>query len=898
MKLSKKIILTLLVAVILVSGVVVSAFAADPVDTDNIEAILEFYTGRNFLAEDYNSFEENENYTFYPLDTTLTCPTCGARLVGTLTNRGKTCSYACPNNLASPSTCTYKTKTNAKDVIPNFKLPMYIGFGEGGAKGVYKEVVKDGEADVLRVTNQQSDNIGYEITFDSESNALVITYRIKTDNDEFYDSKVNTNSIPPESGQTEPSELNNASKTYIYVKAYDPKLGSTYDIPVFQMDLSASASNADSRTISAVVCDPEGVTPDTKYTLVPMKDPANTANNYVPQTNTWYTVTAIVNFNTGLYNVDITPDGGSTISTGNTSLGDLEYASGAGFVIADGVKAGTKTWLDDLYIYEGTMVRHGIDKESYVSARIIELDELLKDSSTSADLKIRIVDLFDAMFNDDNGSPLYQTTEATPNKEAVDKIIAEATTTTINKVYADVYTDFVDALSTIDGYYAKLEHCETNIERLDVIFSDALNDSTLEDDDIAEMFPGVEDVAELRAAKAEYTRVLSELALAAIHSEAYLEFIKDFDTTSRDYTYMKDTLDALSVFNKRVSDYKYEIIGQIPNPDGDGTVEVVIFSTVADGDVIYTALDAKIKSIDAAVKAFTDAVAVMNGAANFGELYEGYVAATAAYNKEGDGIISSVLDNSTYPGLSDVITNYSERIDDMESRIAQSEAFITLVNGANSSTFYTTIYNELNKAEKYIDTDTADLYAEPDYPGVAEAMATYNSLRAKLADDVKNAEKYIAAVNAIEGVTAYAAKKAAVDAALALKEKGNVIGLDGILEANNALSVAEGEIKVLEGYSKTLIDAVNALDGVTSLVKRRELIAAANAARDNAEPSISGVNEAKTKLDAYIAAYNADVEALNSAFSGAVAGGAAVSAALVPSSGVYANADILKAAND
>ncbi len=893
MKLSKKIIVTLLAAIILVSSVVVSAFAADPVDVDNIEGILEFYTSRDFFSEDYEKNEVGKDYTYYCGD----CSECGAALVGIISGKRKTQYYVCPNSTrvlsAAEATCTNTTQTKATDLLGEISFMNLFGDLTGT---VEKTVVADGDNQVLEIINMQKNDILYTVKPSVASESLIITYRVKTDNYEFYKENV-TDAAPPEGDAIEPAELINGAKISIKLSVYDEDQKGYDEFYLFQMDLNPA--NEAERTISYMGYDPDSPISDLRYPLQPMKDPADPTANLIPRMDQWYTITAAVNFNTGVYNVDIVPDGGEKISTGNQTLGNLKNSDAINLQVFDNGRTGTKIWFDDIKMYEGTFVRHDKDAEQYVSDTIIALYDMLKSDDTAADIKIRIVDVFKAMFVDIDGTgAVYTTTDATPNKDKVEAIIAEATETLINKTYADVFIAFVDQLADIDNYYDKIVHCENKIVKFDELFAGAVTDTEdpayLDDDAFKAEFPGIVDVDAVRAAKTAYTEAVKASAMAKVHSEAYLELVKDFDDTNLNYVYMVDYINALKVFDKRAPEYKYEIIGQIPAPDGEGTVEGVRFATVADGDKVLLALEAKVASIDAAVAAFIDAVDVMDGAENFAVLYEGYVDATAAFN---GGVITPVLDNSTYPGLLASIDAYSAQIAYMDNRIEESVAFITLVNGANSSTFYTTILGELDKAEEYIDTNTAELHAEPDYPGVAEAKTTYNTLRAKLADDVKNAEKYINAVKQLEGVTGYAAKKAAVDAALALREKGNVIGIEGILEANNALSVAEGEIKVLEGYSATLINAVKSLEGATDLATRRELIAVANDAKDKVEGSIAGVTDAKTKLDGFIAAYNAEIEALNSAFSSAVANAAAASSAITPATGAYINADVIKEAS-
>jgi len=185
--------------------------------------------------------------------------------------------------------------------------------------------------------------------------------------------------------------------------------------------------------------------------------------------------------------------------------------------------------------------------------------------------------------------------------------------------------------------------------------------------------------------------------------------------------------------------------------------------------------------------------------------------------------------------------------------------------------YYIIIKTELVTAELYVDADTTAYTVEADYPGVKEASDSIAAIKARLAEMEAGASAYIAAVNDIANKTTFEEKKAAVNNAYTLKEKGDVIGIDGVQEANLALANADATLDVLEGNSKTLINSVAQLaDESLTLAERREQIIIAKGAVDSAEPTYVGVADAKAKLEQYIAAYDAQVSALNSAFSAVV----------------------------
>ena len=94
--------------------------------------------------------------------------------------------------------------------------------------------------------------------------------------------------------------------------------------------------------------------------------------------------------------------------------------------------------------------------------------------------------------------------------------------------------------------------------------------------------------------------------------------------------------------------------------------------------------------------------------------------------------------------------------------------------------------------------------------------------------------------------------------------------MEGVVEANIALTAAEAEINFLEGNSTTLISLVEQIKAATTLSEKRELIQLANAAAENAEDTYTGVSAAKADLATAIAAFEADVAAANAALDSAL----------------------------
>lgn len=182
------------------------------------------------------------------------------------------------------------------------------------------------------------------------------------------------------------------------------------------------------------------------------------------------------------------------------------------------------------------------------------------------------------------------------------------------------------------------------------------------------------------------------------------------------------------------------------------------------------------------------------------------------------------------------------------------------------------------------------------YPELAKTSAEFKRLcglidgiESEIAESNKAAAAYIAAVKPLENLVKgsdYAAIKAAVDKANALKEKGNISGIDGVIEANLLLSEAETKINCREGNSRKFINAVDAIEAAKTLSERRAAIVTASQALSDADLTYSGVVSAKDKLTAATADYNTAVRAANAEFRTACGTAATVSAAGAPNGSV------------
>lgn len=716
-------------------------------------------------------------------------------------------------------------------------------FSESGKNSLLYAVEADGDDNkVLKVTNTSNNEIDYVAKFDEATDKLVVSLRIKTNDFDFV------------IGDGNPV---NGSKFSIKLQVNNPaaEVNKTPTLTMFTMDCR------DTENMKFTFCEYSEVEGTNVY--------AETAvTNIAPELDKWYQVDAVFDFAEGSYTVDIESEDGEVGGTGVQSLGTLKSAKLVRLLMNDAQgKTGTVTYLDDLLVYQGSFVRDVENKEKATSEAIINLDAFAKNASLED--RVKIADVYKQLFGKGQDDIGYTTTLGTPNKDKVDAIIADSEAY-MNSTYAEALTTYVGSLKDLT-YYDKIDMMEYAAPFYEM-FADMEG-------------PLAEDVEEAMELYEAEPAVLDNIRL---HSDLFGQLLMGFDPDNKDYNYIKEQYEALSLFVKRDATYKFA-------EENDIAEEDIKFATIGDAEAIFTALKTKKAEIEAAADNFMAIVDRMSAEPvpqqNFAALYTAYTEANAAYN---GGVIHRGLDNSTYPGLSAAIALYNIRCDYVEARVAESNEFISIVNAANASTYYPTIIAQLNEAAPYLDADIANKSVELEFAGVADAKATYVALQTKVAGMVADSTAYLNAVNAIDMTAAYSALKTAVDAALALEEKGAVLGIAGVIEANIKLAEAEAKIMSLEGNSETLKSAVEQLKAAKTIAERRELISIASNAQAKAEASITGVSAAKTELEAQIAKYNADVAAANAALVAASEVACDVASFAAPTASVYKAADVVK----
>lgn len=623
-----------------------------------------------------------------------------------------------------------------------------------------------------------------------------------------------------------------------------------------------------------------------------------------PKLNTWYTVEAVMNFAENSFVVDVfekaNPNNKATTGSvmfapGECNVKDDNGDIGATMVSVIANSSATDSeleiYFDNMMMYEGSFVRDIHTPEKTMNEFLVKVAEAADSSATSADEKVRIARFYDKLFFDETlGMEYTPLDDGSDAYNAVMQIKAGAKAY-YNRAHAGALIDKTAKLknNVVVGYYSRRAlHEETEVFYR--FFPDDLGDKIAD-------FPGVEDMVEsILSAKAAYEQEIVDRERVRQRSIRFVNLVEGFDYENDDYVYIKNYVNSLNDCTGYDPTFRYDDVIGIPESDPEYDKETTIASYIENFNAIINTL----REIDSNADVFVAAVTAMpdtpEKTKNFGSLYANYLKASAVFSKE-EGTVHASLNIDTYPmignvTLRDCMAKYYAIDEYVEGRVTESKEFIKKVDEAAASATYKGMLTFLDEAAIYLDADIENKSVETEYAGVNEAIASYNALREKLKADVANADAYKAAVAAIDMAAPYAQLKASTEAALALKEAGAIVGIDGVMEANIKLTEADSKVKVLEGNSATLKASVAELKTAKTLAERRELIFNATNAAKGAEDSIDGVTAARAELEAATAKFNADVAAANTGFFTAVKNATLASSSAVDSANAYKAADI------
>lgn len=301
-------------------------------------------------------------------------------------------------------------------------------------------------------------------------------------------------------------------------------------------------------------------------------------------------------------------------------------------------------------------------------------------------------------------------------------------------------------------------------------------------------------------------------------------------------------------YNEVVAKYnQLHEYGQYADPTYKGAYEAYVF---------YSTIREAKEDIETNAKRFIDAANILNSEADFNTIAAAFLVCKNNYYA-----------NTTYPGLAAALDIYNSHYDTVNTQIEMAENFIKYVGQADYADYVPMKLENLAEAEKYMGCLTDDPYI-----GVTEAKALYDKVRAEVDENVRNAELYIAAVNALDSLSGDALL-AGIENALSLKAAGDVLGVDGVADANIKLDKLVSSIELAPKHRDYFLSLVASIDSAATSAELFEILRLAQSAEADAvaalaaDPSYqSAITEASAKLAIAIENFNAQVTAVNAEF--------------------------------
>lgn len=576
---------------------------------------------------------------------------------------------------------------------------------------------------------------------------------------------------------------------------------------------------------------------------------------FVPQANTWYSVSVCYNAEDEVCSFDV--------YNGNESVVSLSYAApgATGIQLVECIAqlsnsdyrkisdAHAEMYIDDLEIYEGSYKRIPSEKESITRTTLLELEQLLLADTTSREDKLAVADVYNELLTMNDGE----------HASDVLAVVADAAKY-VNSTYVDETVNRINAIDTSANYYTRCDYVNLTVA--------AYNDK-LPAGEITELDGVTADkIAELNSARAALTAEISALETIKQHSEGFIAAINAYDSENKDYNQIIAYYTEASK-----DDYK------LRSNDYEGVTEA---------EAIYEELTFKHNRMVKDAEEFIALVEEMAAQETLGALYPAYVEAKKAYYKYDEmpefaegAFINPDIDDSTNSALAEKKAYFESREEEIEQDIKDCDAFNLAVLMASSSDYYNTFVALINAADALYAVIEADFDSYlNDYPGLADGktlvdtLALLNTLKASADEKMTATDAYIAAVAAIKQANGFYEKREAVDKALALKAAGDNLSVAGVKQANLDLTAAEAEVNQMQGNSESVIALVAQLQAADTIAERRQLV-------HEIEKHL-GENNEKVAMDftgvvSAIAAYTtekaelaADIASVNAAINSAV----------------------------
>lgn len=512
---------------------------------------------------------------------------------------------------------------------------------------------------------------------------------------------------------------------------------------------------------------------------------------------------------------------------------------------------GATYYIDDIEIYEGSYTRNPARKDEITEITLSDLEKVYLNPLATREDKFLVAEVLEMLYNgvlDENGDYTL-----TPISDELKNVVPNAQTY-MNQAFANEIVLRAEDIGTVGDYYDRIAYLADEFEYYNGLLCTNDELASQRENGITE-----EIEAAVIAARAKYDAEVANLAEIKTHSEGFIDAIAAYEPENRTYAYIVAIYEEVTKqdYAKRVAEY-------VGMTEAEEIYADIVFKhdrMVADVDTFVTAVE---KMLEYAPT-------------KFGELYAGYVVAYASYTKyHTDAVINPDVDNSSLAELEAAVASYEELAPQVVVKRDECNYYNNCVTKADIASYYPSLCELLLDADVALEVITGqstddfdELQYRMDYPGIADSKKTHEALTASLTTIVEASNAYIAAVNQIANATTLAEKQTAIAAAVALKADGDNLGVEGVKEANLALTAAEAEVNVAVGNSKTLVSIVSKIANATTLSERKALILEAEKYVGGATSEYEGVTAAITALETAKADFEADVVALNQAITNA-----------------------------
>ena len=116
-------------------------------------------------------------------------------------------------------------------------------------------------------------------------------------------------------------------------------------------------------------------------------------------TETWYTVTLLINAEAGTYKFSIESENGDIYESSDISIGDAKYITELNSSFATlPASAGAICAMDDVKFYQGTMIRGDENIGEMIDWALVGIAGLIEEGNLTVEQKIRIIEVYDAIF--------------------------------------------------------------------------------------------------------------------------------------------------------------------------------------------------------------------------------------------------------------------------------------------------------------------------------------------------------------------------------------------------------------------------------------------------------------------------------------------------------------------